>query len=185
MNWIIIWLIVTLFFTGLSILSGYKTREEWDKWRKSKIELTPREVKNSIFQSMQNSAGGTQIAGDLNVDTGRRIKGTFAESLKNELAKARYVITVGVLGTGGEPEQLANDFLQIAQKSGCETKGIFHGIGFQSFEGVQIKYSPEKTSSGSIQSITRILGQAKIDFSIDEDVSQPANSIYIYVGYKP
>ena len=38
MQLFIIWLIVSLFFTGLTIVSGYRTKEEWDKWRKSKIE---------------------------------------------------------------------------------------------------------------------------------------------------
>lgn len=37
----IIYLIITLFFTGLAMVSGYKTKEEWDKWRKSKIESRP------------------------------------------------------------------------------------------------------------------------------------------------
>lgn len=31
---------MTLVFTGMVTVSGYRTREEWDKWRKSKIEST-------------------------------------------------------------------------------------------------------------------------------------------------
>lgn len=62
MNWVIIWLIITLSFTGLSILSGYRTKEEWDKWCKSKAGSIS-EVKNSIFQSMKNSPGGDTDSG--------------------------------------------------------------------------------------------------------------------------
>lgn len=36
----IFWLIVTLVFTGIATVSGYITTEEWNKWRKSKIEST-------------------------------------------------------------------------------------------------------------------------------------------------
>ena len=44
MQQFIIWLIITLFFTGAVMVSGYKTKEEWDKWRKSEAELTLRPV---------------------------------------------------------------------------------------------------------------------------------------------
>lgn len=40
MQLLIFWLIMTLVFTGMATVSGYRAREEWDKWRKSKIEST-------------------------------------------------------------------------------------------------------------------------------------------------
>lgn len=40
MQSLILWLIVTLILTGLTMVSGYRTKDEWDKWRKSKIEST-------------------------------------------------------------------------------------------------------------------------------------------------
>ncbi|MDP3041823.1 MAG: hypothetical protein Q8N62_03710 [Candidatus Omnitrophota bacterium] len=40
----IIWLSILLILTGGTIVTGYKTKEEWDKWRKNKMELTLRPV---------------------------------------------------------------------------------------------------------------------------------------------
>jgi len=88
-------------------------------------------------------------------------------------------------GAGGEPGILANDFLEIAKKADCETKGVYHGFGFTYFEGIQIIYSPEQTPTQAISAITQVFEQAGLDFSLREDSSKPAGSIYLYVGEKP
>ncbi len=144
-----------------------------------------RDSPHAVVQNMQDSPGSLQVAGDLNINADRRIKGKHASALTQALKNNPCPITVGALGAGGEPDALANDFLEIAQKAGCRTKGVFHGIGFQSFNGIQVKFSPVQTPTNSVLAIVQVLKDAKLAFDSGPDPSQAPGSIYIYVGYKP
>ena len=62
-----------------------------------------------------------------------------ADVMINGLKRDPCTVTIGVLGTGGEPDRLANEILAIARRAGGEVRGVYHGIGFEGFTGVQIK----------------------------------------------
>ncbi len=134
---------------------------------------------------MEESPGSVQIGGDLNVNTARRIKGKYANKLIQTLKDNPCTITVGVLGMGGEPEALANDFLLIAKKAGCPTKGVYHGIGFEPFNGIQLKYSSENPPQNTVFSLTQFFKEIRFDYFVVSDPKLEKGSIYLYIGYKP
>lgn len=142
---------------------------------------------NAVIQNMSSSPGSTQIAvtGDLNVNTDRHIRGILAETLQQRLKASPCSITVGVLGMGGEPDALANEFLRIAKSAGCPVKGVYHSVSSTSFDGIQIRYSPINTPTKAIQSLIEVLREADFAFVSGQDPTQKDGSIYIYVGNKP
>jgi hypothetical protein len=165
----------------------------WLLWPESHKAL-PSTTQNSsnngqgaIQQNMTGSPGALQVAvaGDVNVNTDRRLRGRPAETLVGFLRTNPCPVTVGALGMGGDPEILANDFLAIAKAAGCPTQGIFHGVGFQPFDGIQIKFSPQNTPTNSVLGIIKALRESRLTFVSGPDPSQAAGSIYIYVGNKP
>jgi hypothetical protein len=89
------------------------------------------------------------------------------------------------LGTGGEPEVLANDFLAISKSAGCPTKGVFHGVGFDPFNGIQIKFSSHNIPTNSILAIIGALKESNLYFASGFDSSQADGSVYIFVGFNP
>lgn len=141
---------------------------------------------NSGNVSQLNNSPNSPINQNItNVNTGRRLRGSVSEKLIQVLSANPCPITVGVLGTGGEPEILANDFLVISKSAGCKTLGIFHGVGFDPFNGIQVKFSPHNTPTNSILAIIRTLQENHLDFASGYDPSQADGSIYIYVGFNP
>jgi hypothetical protein len=139
----------------------------------------------NTVQTMTNSPGGIQVGRDLNVNTARRVTQDAANLMVNGLKNKPCQVTVGALGLGGEPDRLADELLQIAQYAGCQTSGVNHGVGFPTFYGVQVLYSPVNTPVESIQIITAALKASKIDYVEFPDPNQKPGSVYLYVGYKP
>lgn len=149
---------------------------------------TPSSVSASspnIAQTMNNSPGAIQVGGNLSVNAERQVTQTAINLLMKRLKNKPCPVTVGVLGLGGEPLQLANDLLQILQNAGCQVSGVNHGIGFPTFFGVRILYSPISPPVESIQVIADALQASKIDFVNVPDSNQAPGTIYLYVGYKP
>ncbi len=142
---------------------------------------------DTVNQTMNNSPGGVQVGRDLNinVNTDRRVSRTAADIMIQGLKSTPCPITIGVLGMGGEPDRLANDLYQIACQAGGEVHGINHGVGFEAFTGIQVRYSPTNTPQVALSAITNALKADKLDFIADADRGQPPGSIYIFVGYKP
>ena len=144
---------------------------------------------NQIKQEMTNSPGSVQIGGDMkgqiNIDTDRKITSEAKDLFISGLNNNKCNIQVGVLGTGGEPSELAEEILSLSKLSGCNTEGVFHGIGFQAFKGVQIMISELSPPIEAAKTISTALNNSNIYNIMFKDSSKPENTIYIYVGYKP
>ena len=140
---------------------------------------------NKTVQNMTNSPGGIQVGGDLSVNLGRKVTQNASNLMVNGLRNKPCQVTVGALGMGGEPTELAYELLQIAQNAGCQTDGVFHGVGFPAFYGVQVLYSPVNMPVESIRTITTALKASKIAYVEFPDANQKPGSIYLYVGFKP
>ena len=139
----------------------------------------------AVVQSMKDSPGGVQIGGDLHINNDRRLTGEIANGLVASLRGKACHIRVGVLGLGDEPDRLANDVLAIAQRAGCQAEGVFHGVGFDPFDGIRLKYSPDHTPTDTVKAVAAAFNAAKLLFVAGPDPSQPPGAIYIFVGYKP
>lgn len=149
--------------------------------------LWPIPQKYGQSQIMTDSPGGTQIAvnGDLNINTDRRLRGNISDSLVQRLKTYPCPITVGVLGVGGEPNLLAEDFLRIAKAANCPTKGIYHAVGHEPFYGIIIKFSQRDIPKNTIAVLNQSLKEAEITYINYQDSLLSEGEIYIYVGYKP
>lgn len=141
-------------------------------------------ISNTI-QTMTNSPGSIQIGRDLNINTERKILLDAASLMVTGLKRNPCPITVGALGMGGEPSRLADDLLKLVQAAGCEANGVFHGVGFPSFNAIRILYSPLNTPAKSVQFITTALESSRIDYVTLSDVNQKPGTVYLFVGYKP
>lgn len=139
----------------------------------------------AVVQSMKDSPGGVQIAGDLHINSDRRLTGEIANGLVASLRGKACHIRVGVLGMGGEPDRLANDVFAIAQQAGCQAEGVFHGVGFDPFDGIRLKYSPDDTQTDTVKTLASAFNAAKLLFVEGADPSQPPGAVYVFVGYKP
>lgn len=131
----------------------------------------------------QNQSGGI-TAKNIEINTDRRIDKTNFDFLVDGLKNNQCVITVGVLGNGGEPSFLADQLLLAATQSGCKVSGVNHGVGFEPFMGVKIIYSTINTPVNSISIIESVFNKANITYIKIPDDSK-TGSIYLYVGYKP
>lgn len=140
---------------------------------------------HSTVQAMTNSPGSIQVGGDFNVNMARRMTQSGADLMISGLRNKPCQVTVGVLGMGGEPDRLANEILQIVQLAGCQASGVNHGVGFPTFYGVRILYSPITPPLESIRIVASALKISKIDYVESPDPNQKPGSLYIYVGYKP
>lgn len=142
---------------------------------------------DAVVQNMASSPGSTQIAitGNVTVNTDRRLRGAISETLLKRLRRFPCPITVGALGVGGEPDALAGDFLRIAKAANCPVQGVFHGVGFTPFDGIQIKYSPRRTPTSTVSALIKTLREAKFVFVSGPDPSKEDGSVYIYVGNRP
>jgi hypothetical protein len=139
---------------------------------------------NGDVISSRNQSGGI-TAKTVNINTDRRLSAADLDNLIRGLKANPCAITVGVLGMGGEPDYLANQLLEATKSAGCQTKGVYHGVGFPAFTGLQIKFSVDSTPTATITVIENVFQDAKVSYTKVPDKSQPSDSIYLYVGYKP
>lgn len=164
--------------------AGKKTKEterRSDRAREVSVSDSP----GTVVQSMKDSPGGVQIGGDLHINSDRRLTGEIANSLVASLRSKACHIRVGVLGVGGEPDRLANDVFAIAQRAGCQVEGVFHGVGFDPFDGIRLQYSPDDTPTDTVKAVAATFNAAKLLFVAVPDPSQSPGAVYIFVGYKP
>lgn len=145
----------------------------------------PKKPDYSQVQTMVNSPGSIQVGRDLHVNTSRSMTQDAVELMIDGLKKEPCQITIGALGLGGEPSQLADELLHIIQRAGCKANGVFHGVNLGSFYGVRILYSPIKTPVESIRIIKNALEASKIEYFEFPDPNQKPESVYLYIGYKP
>lgn len=148
-------------------------------------EVSVSDSPGAVVQSMKDSPGGVQIAGDLHINSDRRLTGEIANGLVASLRGKACHIRVGVLGMGGEPDRLANDVFEIAQRAGCQAEGVFHGVGFDPFDGIRLKYSSDDTPTDTVKAVAAAFNAAKLLFVAGPDPSQPPGAAYVFVGYKP
>lgn len=132
----------------------------------------------------QNQTGGI-TAHTVNVNNDRNISQSVSNEISEILRTNNCEITIGALGMGGEPDKLANQLLIAAQNSGCTTNGVYHGVGFQSFNGLQIQVSQTNPLLNVARSLENILRKASIECTVVYGPNLSEGNIYLYVGYKP
>ena len=134
-----------------------------------------------------NIAGNhnTVFSGPVQVNIDRRISPSAAGIIVRGLTDQPCAVTVGVLGMGGEPEQLANQILLAVSEDGRPAVGVNHGLGFHPFYGVQLRHSTINPPLRAVEAIAKAFASDGLSYVTIPDSGQPAGSIYIYVGFRP
>jgi hypothetical protein len=137
-------------------------------------------------QTMENSPGGFQVAGNVNVDVSRRLSPSAAASLVAALrSRPPRQVTVGALGMGGDITRLADEILQLAKLAGCQTAGVNHGVGLDGFEGVRVLAATVDTPVEATQAMAGALAASGIASQKALDPGQPPGTLYVFVGHRP
>jgi len=141
----------------------------------------------SPSQVMRDSPGGIQVGRDMNIalNTERKLTDSAVAMMIDGLRVNKCPITVGVLGTGGETEQLASQIYMTVRKAIPEVGGINHGVGFEPFSGIHLTYSPVNPPLAAVQVISSAFAASKIDYLAEAERRRSPGSIYIFVGFKP
>jgi hypothetical protein len=142
------------------------------------------------IHQVSHGPNSPNIVGDRNqiinvaVNQNRRMSNAAATLMIDGLKANPCKITLGVLGMGGEPDELASQIFQIVKRAIPQANGVNHGIGFEPFSGIQLRYSPINTPMAAVEVVARAFTADHIDYFAGPDPNQPEGSVYIFVGYK-
>lgn len=162
-----------------------KWKDEHHQWVQENLNKKILDSPSTVINVTSYNQSGGITAKEVNINTDRQIDRTVGKALIGILQSENCQITVGALGMGGEPDQLANQLLSAAQNAGCITNGVNHGVGFQPFKGIQIQVSQKNPLMNTAQKLESILNGAGIHSTVVYGPSLAEGSIYLYVGYKP